>query len=178
MAWEKRLEGSGEGLKPFVVGQQVYSFFLFNVAGTVERGLLYPVKPVMEDIHFNQLCEESKMAVLRCNRFFHSKKNLSQLNTSSVPKSLEPPESLEIRIQDLGDLLVLSDDFCTENTNGVEPLGIEEVREYEEVKNVLKEWKAKESSNEHLTSRKSFGEESSGVMDTSSTPLDSTEQNP
>jgi hypothetical protein len=217
-AWEKRLEGGGEGLKPFVVGQQVYSFFLFNVAGTVERGLLYPVKPVMEDIHFNQLCEESKMAVLRCNRFFHSKKNLSQLNTSSVPKSLEPPESLEIRIQDLGDLLVLSDDFCTENTNGFDPLegkplpaffcsitreimrdpvatadgqtferaaierwlerndtspatGLKlpsktlvpnialrqaveeweqaEVREYEKVKNVLKEWKAKESSNEH-----------------------------
>jgi len=152
MAWEKSLEGSSEGLKPFVVGQQVYSFFLFNVAGTVERGLLYPVKPVMEDIHFNQLCEESEMAVLRCNRFFHSKKNLSHRNTSSVefvPKSLEPPKSLAILIQDLGDLLALSDDFCTENTNGVEPLGIEEVREYEEVKNVLKEWKAKESSNEH-----------------------------
>jgi hypothetical protein len=66
-----------------------------------------------------------------------------------VPKSLEPPKSLAILIQDLGDLLDLSDDFCTENTNRIGPLGIEEVGEYVEVKNVLIEWKTNELSNEH-----------------------------
>ncbi len=40
--------------------------------------MLYPPKSFWEDIEFNRLCEERGLAVLKCNRFFHFKKNLQR----------------------------------------------------------------------------------------------------
>lgn len=65
---------------PFRVTHSVYSFFWLNVKSTVERGVLYPPKTYWEDIVFNQLCEEKRMAVLKHGRFFHAKRNLQRRN--------------------------------------------------------------------------------------------------
>jgi len=73
---------------PFAVTHSVYSFYLLNVEFTVDRGVFYPPKTFWEDIHFNQLCEEKDMAVLKCRHFFHHKKNLQSRNPRD-PKSVE-----------------------------------------------------------------------------------------
>jgi hypothetical protein len=68
--------------QPFKVTHSVYSFYLLNVESTVDSGVFYPPKNFQEDIHFNQLCEESDLAVLKFRHFFHHKKNLQNQNAS------------------------------------------------------------------------------------------------
>jgi hypothetical protein len=68
--------------QPFKVTHSVYSFYLLNVESTVDNGVFYPPKTFHEDIHFNQLCEESDLAVLKFRHFFHHKKNLQNQNAS------------------------------------------------------------------------------------------------
>ena len=66
-------------LRPFTVTHSVYSFVLLNVSSTIKLGVLYPPKPFWEDIDFNNLCEERCLVVLKCNRFYHVKKNLQNI---------------------------------------------------------------------------------------------------
>jgi len=83
---------------PFKVTHSVYSFYLLNVELTVDRGVFYPPKTFWEDIHFNQLCEEKDMAVLKCRHFFHHKKNLQSRN----PRDPKIVESFSIAINVVG----------------------------------------------------------------------------
>jgi hypothetical protein len=68
--------------QPFKVTHSVYSFYLLNVESTVDNGVFYPPKTFHEDIHFNQMCEESDLAVLKFRHLFHHKKNLQNQNAS------------------------------------------------------------------------------------------------
>jgi hypothetical protein len=84
---------------PFKVSHSVYSFYLLNVQHTVDRGIFYPPKQFQEDIHFNQLCEEKHMAVLKYRHLFHHKKNLQTRNPSTLP---EEPTTLKVPIRIAG----------------------------------------------------------------------------
>eukprot|EP00698_Gefionella_okellyi_P017045 TRINITY_DN493_c0_g1_i11.p2 TRINITY_DN493_c0_g1~~TRINITY_DN493_c0_g1_i11.p2 ORF type:complete len:343 (-),score=51.04 TRINITY_DN493_c0_g1_i11:1277-2305(-) len=72
--------------RPFTVSVSTYSAFLLNVAETVPRGILYPPVPRTEDIEFNRLCLEAELSVIKCNRFFHTKLNLTR-NVAAVHDS-------------------------------------------------------------------------------------------
>lgn len=67
---------NGAGPQPFTITHSVYSFFLLNVAATMGSSVLWPAKQYAEDIEFHHLCEDSKLAVVKCNRFFFHKANL------------------------------------------------------------------------------------------------------
>jgi len=88
---------------PFKVTHSVYSFYLLNVQHTVDRGVFYPPKTFWEDIHFNQLCEEKGMAVLKCRHLFHHKKNLQVTNRGSkeTMKTVQIPISITGRDEKL-----------------------------------------------------------------------------
>lgn len=68
----------GAGPPPFKITHSVYSFFLLNVAATMSAkpAVLWPARQYAEDIEFNHMCEDSKLAVVKCNRFFFHKANL------------------------------------------------------------------------------------------------------
>ena len=88
---------------PFAVTHSVYSFVLLNAAETVRRGVLYPPKPFWEDVEFNRLCEERGLAVLKCNRLFHFKKNLQpraagRLTGGGAAASVAAPRRVRVAV--------------------------------------------------------------------------------
>eukprot|EP01116_Phalansterium_solitarium_P007685 TRINITY_DN2050_c0_g1_i1.p1 TRINITY_DN2050_c0_g1~~TRINITY_DN2050_c0_g1_i1.p1 ORF type:complete len:142 (-),score=1.30 TRINITY_DN2050_c0_g1_i1:110-535(-) len=70
---------------------------LVNIKETVSRGVLFPPKPIWEDIEFNHLCHENGLLVYRCDRFFHEKLNMQLLPASPVvPAWLEWNENIPL----------------------------------------------------------------------------------
>ena len=53
--------------------------------------VLWPARQFAEDIEFHHLCEDSKLAVVKCNRFFFHKSNLQG---SDLRKVQEQPTAL------------------------------------------------------------------------------------
>lgn len=66
----------GAGPPPFKITHSVFSFFLLNVAATMSAKVLWPARQYAEDIEFHHMCEDSRLAVVKCNRFFFHKTNL------------------------------------------------------------------------------------------------------
>ena len=100
----------GAGPPPFKITHSVFSFFLLNVEATwVGKELvLWPARQFAEDIEFHHLCEDNKLAVVKCNRFFFHKANLQGSDLKKVqerPKVVfEPAQGpmwggQEVRIQ-------------------------------------------------------------------------------
>lgn len=54
----------------------VYSFFLLNVSSTLGAGVLYPAKPIWEDIEFMHMVSDAGLAVCKFNKYIHMKKHL------------------------------------------------------------------------------------------------------
>lgn len=69
---------SGADPPPFKITHSVFSFFLLNVEATMcaKELVLWPARQYAEDIEFHHMCEDSKLAVVKCNRFFFHKTNL------------------------------------------------------------------------------------------------------
>ena len=88
----------GAGPPPFKITHSVFSFFLLNVKATMtaKEKVLWPAKQYAEDIEFHHMCEDSKLAVVKCNRFFFHKANLQGLalkNAQTQPRlSFQPAE--------------------------------------------------------------------------------------
>jgi hypothetical protein len=57
----------------FQSSYSMYSFFLLNVTATVEAGLLYPPRPIWEDIEFLHMVDEAGLVVLKSAHFTHDK---------------------------------------------------------------------------------------------------------
>ena len=66
----------GAGPPPFKITHSVFSFFLLNVEATMSAKVLWPARQYAEDIEFHHMCEERRLAVVKCNRFFFHKTNL------------------------------------------------------------------------------------------------------
>lgn len=67
----------GRGPPPFKITHSVYSFFLLNITATMgDKLVLRPAKQYAEDIEFHHLCEDNKLAVVKCNRFYFHKADL------------------------------------------------------------------------------------------------------
>ena len=77
---------SGKG--PFQVSHSVYSALSLNVKLTVQQGVFYPAKDIWEDVHFNIICVEKSLPVVKWNRFFHSKINFTK---EEKVAPVEPP---------------------------------------------------------------------------------------
>lgn len=88
----------GAGPPPFKITHSVFSFFLLNVKATMtaEEKVLWPARQYAEDIEFHHMCEDSKLAVVKCNRFFFHKTNLQGLdlkNAQTEPRvSFQPAQ--------------------------------------------------------------------------------------
>ena len=61
---------------PFKFTPRSYSFFLLNVDLTVKHRVLYPMRSHWEDVDFNEACERTGLAVVKCNTVFHDKTNV------------------------------------------------------------------------------------------------------
>lgn len=85
----------GAGPPPFKITHSVYCFFLLKVHATVSALplVLWPAKQVAEDIEFHHLCKDSKLAVVKCSRFFFHKTNLQGADLKRV--SAEPKLSFQ-----------------------------------------------------------------------------------
>ena len=73
---------SGAGPPPFKITHSVFSFFLLNVEATMtaKELVLWPARQYAEDIEFHHMCEDSQLAVVKCNRFFFHKTNLQGID--------------------------------------------------------------------------------------------------
>ena len=73
---------SGAGPPPFKITHSVFSFFLLNVKATMtaKELVLWPARQYAEDIEFHHMCEDSQLAVVKCNRFFFHKTNLQGID--------------------------------------------------------------------------------------------------
>jgi hypothetical protein len=69
--------------KPFTFTPRSYSFFLLNVELTVGHRVLYPMRSHWEDVDFNETCERTGLAVVKCNTIFHVKTDVSRFHTHS-----------------------------------------------------------------------------------------------
>ena len=78
----------GAGPPAFKVTHSVFCFFLLNVRATMSSRplVLWPARQFAEDIEFHHLCEDSKLAVIKCNRFFFHKSNLQGLELKKAYK--------------------------------------------------------------------------------------------
>ena len=81
----------------FAVTHSVYSFFLLNVKETLRKGVLYPAKPIWEDIEFLHMVSESNLAVCKFNKYIHMKKHLR----TPPPPPPPPTISLQAFLHDL-----------------------------------------------------------------------------
>jgi len=76
----------------FKVTHSVYSFFLLNIAATVERGCFYPARPIWEDIEFLHLLDEAELAICKVSKYVHRKAHTrGAAHEPRPPQPLPPP---------------------------------------------------------------------------------------
>jgi len=78
----------------FCCTHSVYSFFLLNVRATLDAGVLYPAKPIWEDIEFLHMVSDAGLAVCKFNKYIHAKKHLR-----TPPPPPPPPATTEITLE-------------------------------------------------------------------------------
>ena len=78
--------------QPIKRSYSVYSFFLLNVAKTWEKGLLFPCRPIWEDIEFNNFLDENGLMVCKMQVFSHEKPLRRQ--PEPQPPLLSPSDSM------------------------------------------------------------------------------------
>jgi len=59
----------------FSAKHTIYSFFLLNVKETIDKGVMYPAKPIWEDIEFLHMVTEADLAICRFNKYILKKKH-------------------------------------------------------------------------------------------------------
>lgn len=83
------LSESGRRLqKPFTNTYSVYSAVLVNIKATMANKIYYPTRRYMEDIEFNHKCNEKKLAVCKCHKYFHRKVQFTRPAVKQTCKSI------------------------------------------------------------------------------------------
>lgn len=91
---------------PVKVSHSVSSFFLLNVRETVRRGILFPSRPIWEDVEFNNLLDENGLVACKMQMFAHCKPD------TVVNKSETDPDNVN-------DLMVKTIQNLIQPTSGV-----------------------------------------------------------
>ena len=76
----------------FSAKHSIYSFFLLNVKETIDKGVMYPAKPIWEDIEFLHMVTEADLAICRFNKYILKKKHRRE---HEAPPPPPPMASLE-----------------------------------------------------------------------------------
>jgi hypothetical protein len=97
--------GMRRGIQPFSVTPSVYSMYWLNVEATVSRDVLYMPRSTAEDREFNFKCEEKGLAVVKCNMFWHRKKNAQRCNSFTNPTPSPLTVSLTVEVRSLDGVL-------------------------------------------------------------------------